>query len=69
MMKIYVQNNSFKMVGKVKEIRAMLKEYRQHFTTVNELIEKNNHTYTIVSTSTNKMPKRAQYYLLFPKKK
>lgn len=57
------------MVGKVKEIRAMLKEYRQHFTTVNELIEKNNNTYTFVTTSTNKMPKRTQYYLLFPQKK
>lgn len=68
-MKIYIQNNSFKMVGKVKEIRAMLKEYRQHFTTVNELIEKNNNTYTFVTTSTNKMPKRTQYYLLFPQKK
>lgn len=57
------------MVGKVKEIKAMLKEYRQHFTMVSELIGKNNHTYTIVSASTNKMPKRSQYYLLFPEKK
>ena len=68
-MKIYVQNNSFKMVGKVKEIRAMLREYSQHFTTVNDLIEKNNNTYTYVTASTNKMPKRTQYYLLIPQKK
>ncbi|WP_458412595.1 Z-ring formation inhibitor MciZ [Schinkia sp. CFF1] len=66
-MKTYVQNKSFKMVGKAKEIRAMLTQYRQQFETVSELIEKNHNTYTVITTSTNKMPKRMQYYLLIPK--
>lgn len=66
-MKIYVQNKSFKMVGKAKEIQAMLREYRHHFETVSELIEKNQNTHTII-TSTNNMPRRTQYYLLFPQK-
>jgi len=66
-MKVYVQNNSFKMVGKAKEIQAMLKIYRQHFETVSELIEKNHNTYTITTTtSTNNIQKQVQYYLLFP---
>lgn len=66
-MKVYVQDKSFKMVGKAKEIQAMLKKYSQHFETVHELIVKNHHTYTIAATtSTNNIPKQVQYYLLFP---
>lgn len=67
-MKVYVQDKSFKMVGKAKEIRAMLSEYRQYFETVNELIEKNHHTYTVI-TSTNHKPIRTRYYFLIPQKK
>lgn len=52
------------MVGKAKEIRAMIKQYRQHFETVNELIEKNQNTYMVITATTNKMPKRKQFYLL-----
>ena len=68
-MKIYVQNNCFKMVGKAKDIRNMLHKYRQYFTTVKEFIEKNQCTFTEITPSTNKMPKRMQYYLFFPPKK
>ncbi|NSL50435.1 Z-ring formation inhibitor MciZ [Calidifontibacillus erzurumensis] len=68
-MKIYVQNNCFKMAGKAKDIRFMLYKYRQYFTTVKELIEKNQCTYTEITPSINKVPKRMQYYLFFPSKK
>jgi hypothetical protein len=38
-MKIYVQENGVKMVGKVWEIKYMLNKYKQKYKTVQEWID------------------------------
>lgn len=81
MIKIYVQSNGFKMVGKAKDIRSKLKEYQQQYKTVDEFLQSNtsetkrsaysfkhdDNSFTLI-TPPDKKTKRTLYYLLFPSK-
>ncbi|WP_102345686.1 Z-ring formation inhibitor MciZ [Bacillus sp. Marseille-P3661] len=80
MLKVYVQENGLKMVGKAKDIIAKLREYNNQHETVHEFLSYNNqkttkkspcalthdmNSFTIIM-SKQKVPKLTNYYLLFP---
>lgn len=81
MLKVYIQANGFKMIGKAKDICKKLREYQQYHQTVDDFLLKNqhatkkspfaykhdDHSFTLI-TSKPEVPKLTNYYLLFPTK-